>query len=1040
MKKLISIFIVSLLFVGLAWAQGTVTFDEPGWNLLSNNQYGDGNTTINGVVWEYGHSRDEGDYPINGAGLMLRRPSDSYLQAEIPGGIGNFSIDYRKAFTGGATRKLELIINGVTEALTDNFGSDDGITHTLTHEVNTEGNVLLKIKIQGTATGNAQTTIDNISWTAHGSGPIDPLLTVTPLNLSGFFYTEATGPSNVQSFTVGGSYLNGNILLVVDNNFEIALDESGTYTDALTLTPVDQAVANTPVYVRMIAGLDAGNYGGNITVSTTDADDKVVVLEGEVYDAPPTSGYFVDFEDGTTTGGYASKTVELNGIEWNMTESLVGDLANDFKNGLKSARFSGKAASSITMLEDKANGLGTVSFLYRRYGTDTQVDWKVEYSTNEGVNWTQIGSSFTHTGSEALEFNEAVNVDGNVRIRIIRASDSDTGSNNRRLNIDDIFLSDYSGGTPVAATPVFSPDGGHYTEAQTVNITSTTDDATIRYTLDGSIPSDTEGEIYTAPIVIDANTTLKAIAYKVGFTNSAVKTAEYTFPAPPTMVANIAALRAGATDGTVYHLTGEAVLTYQNDSRHTKYIQDDTAAIVIDDYSGIITTEYDLYDGITGIMGTLNLYSGLLQFVPTANPGAATSSDNVIVPELKTIDQLTSADQAKLVKVEGLQFVGAPEQFTATPAQNLDATDGTNTIVIRTFVNTDYANTAIPTEPFDLVALVGQFNAGMQLSPRFLADFTEPVPAFDFGADDPQIIDAETIAEITGAGFLGGNIVIVPPESLTPFPNADFTPTARGKWMLFGTGDVTISVYTENDWFAWVAGGAWNTVEGGTVHDIPFNLGAKDAAFEFMTGNGTNPTLPVELSYFNAIYMVENGNVMLSWKTESETQMQGYRIYRSEDRELANALMITPVMIEATNNSTGAKYSYIDNELNEGTYYYWLEAVGYNSSEYYGYQSVVVENPAAPQLPSISSMSNAYPNPFKTSTKVDIDVKAGEKANFTVYNMLGQAVYSKTLNEGQTIVEWNGLDKNGKRCGSGIYFYKLSSPSTSQTKKMVIVK
>ncbi|NLO44011.1 MAG: hypothetical protein GX106_03490, partial [Candidatus Cloacimonetes bacterium] len=216
MKKLISIFIVSLLFVGLAWAQGTVTFDEPGWNLLSNNQYGDGNTTINGVVWEYGHSRDEGDYPINGAGLMLRRPSDSYLQAEIPGGIGNFSIDYRKAFTGGATRKLELIINGVTEALTDNFGSDDGITHTLTHEVNTEGNVLLKIKIQGTATGNAQTTIDNISWTAHGSGPIDPLLTVTPLNLSGFFYTEATGPSNVQSFTVGGSYLNGNILLVVD--------------------------------------------------------------------------------------------------------------------------------------------------------------------------------------------------------------------------------------------------------------------------------------------------------------------------------------------------------------------------------------------------------------------------------------------------------------------------------------------------------------------------------------------------------------------------------------------------------------------------------------------------------------------------------------------------------------------------------------------------------------------------------------------------------------------------------------------------------
>jgi len=124
-----------------------------------------------------------------------------------------------------------------------------------------------------------------------------------------------------------------------------------------------------------------------------------------------------------------------------------------------------------------------------------------------------------------------------------------------------------------------------------------------------------------------------------------------------------------------------------------------------------------------------------------------------------------------------------------------------------------------------------------------------------------------------------------------------------------------------------------------------------------------------------------------------------------------------------------------DNELNEGTYYYWLEAVGYNSSDYYGYQSVLVENPAAPQLPEISSMSNAYPNPFRSSTKVDIEVKAGETANFTVYNMLGQAVYTRNVHEGQTTLEWNGLDKNGRRCGSGIYFYKLSSPSTSQTKK-----
>ncbi|MFW5628817.1 MAG: chitobiase/beta-hexosaminidase C-terminal domain-containing protein [Candidatus Cloacimonadaceae bacterium] len=1037
MKKLISIFIVSLMFVGLAWAQGTLNFDEPEVTLPSS--YSDGSFTVDGITWSYGHSRDQATYPIDNNGLMIRRASDSYLQATIPGGVGNFSFQYRKAYTAAnANRQLELIVNDVVVATTPEFGGAQGAdatVHTLSHDVQVAGNVSVKIKVSGTSGDNRQTTLDNIVWTSFGDGPIDPLLVVTPLNLDDFFYTEGEGPSAVQNFAAQGSYLNGDIEFVVDNNFEIALDNEGPFTDVLTLTAVDETVASTPIYVRMAAGLSVGNYTGNITVSTPDADDKVVVLEGEVYNATPTDGYFVDFEgNGETKNAYASGTVNLSGLDWDLTEALINPDANDWRNGARSVRIRAYSEASMTMLEDKANGLGTLSFLYRRYGTNAQEPWKVEYSNDGGDSWTQIGTEFTATG-DVQEFNAAVNVAGNVRVRFVSTTTSDE---NKRTNIDDIYLTDYTGGLPVATTPVFSPDGGYYTEAQNVSITTATEDATIRYTIDGSDPSETDGEIYENPIEISEETTLKAIAYKVGYVNSAIRTAEYTFPVPPTIVENIAELRAGATDGTVYHLTGEVILTNQNASRNAKHIQDATAAIAIDDDDGNISTEYALYDGITGITGTLNLYYGLLQFVPTADPGAATSSDNVVEPVLKTVDELTSADQSKLVKVKGLQFVGAGENF-GSGTQNLNAIDANdNTIVIRTFPNTDYSGTTIPTEAFDLIAVVCQYNTTMQLQPRFLADF---LPTYDHDKDDVVIIDDETLAQFDGENFLGADDVeVLDDDDYTPFPNADFTPTVRGKWMLYGTGTVTITVHTDNDWFAWIEGGEWNTIEGGNVHNIDVNLDAKDAVFEFMTGNGTNPTLPVELSYFTAIYMVENSSVMLSWKTESETQMLGYRIYRSEDRELENSIMITPVMIDATNSSTGGKYSHTDNELNEGTYYYWLEAVGYNSSDYYGYQSVLVENPAVPELPSISSMSNAYPNPFRNSTKVDIEVKAGETANFTVYNMLGQAVYTRTLPEGQTILEWNGLDKNGKRCGSGIYFYKLSSPSASQTKKVVLMK
>ncbi|MDZ4183223.1 MAG: hypothetical protein U1B83_10135, partial [Candidatus Cloacimonadaceae bacterium] len=85
-------------------------------------------------------------------------------------------------------------------------------------------------------------------------------------------------------------------------------------------------------------------------------------------------------------------------------------------------------------------------------------------------------------------------------------------------------------------------------------------------------------------------------------------------------VANIAALRASATGSTVYTLTGEAVLTFKQTFRNQKFIQDATAAILVDDLNNIITTVYNIGDGITGISGTLTEFGGMKQFTPTANP------------------------------------------------------------------------------------------------------------------------------------------------------------------------------------------------------------------------------------------------------------------------------------------------------------------------------------------------------------------------------------------------------------------------------------
>ena len=78
------------------------------------------------------------------------------------------------------------------------------------------------------------------------------------------------------------------------------------------------------------------------------------------------------------------------------------------------------------------------------------------------------------------------------------------------------------------AVPTFSPEGGTYTEAQTVTI-SQPDAAMIMYTTDGRDPSYEQeiGELYENPITISSSCTLKAIAVDDDGNESAVASAEY---------------------------------------------------------------------------------------------------------------------------------------------------------------------------------------------------------------------------------------------------------------------------------------------------------------------------------------------------------------------------------------------------------------------------------------------------------------------------------------------------------------------------------
>ena len=81
---------------------------------------------------------------------------------------------------------------------------------------------------------------------------------------------------------------------------------------------------------------------------------------------------------------------------------------------------------------------------------------------------------------------------------------------------------------PVADTK-FSVNRGFFDTPFPVTIATSTTGATIRYTTDGSWPSPTQGQIYSAPIMITTTTMPRAMAYKSGMAPTDVDTQTYIF-------------------------------------------------------------------------------------------------------------------------------------------------------------------------------------------------------------------------------------------------------------------------------------------------------------------------------------------------------------------------------------------------------------------------------------------------------------------------------------------------------------------------------
>ncbi len=113
----------------------------------------------------------------------------------------------------------------------------------------------------------------------------DPVINVSSA-LTPFAATLGS-PSAAQTFSAGGSNLNGNIVVTAPTDYQVSTNGS-TYGSSATLTASAGSVATTTVYVRLAATAAVGSPSGLVTIASDGATSQNVAVTGTVSAA---SGY-----------------------------------------------------------------------------------------------------------------------------------------------------------------------------------------------------------------------------------------------------------------------------------------------------------------------------------------------------------------------------------------------------------------------------------------------------------------------------------------------------------------------------------------------------------------------------------------------------------------------------------------------------------------------------------------------------------------------------------------------------------------------------
>ena len=243
-----------------------------------------------------------------------------------------------------------------------------------------------------------------------------------------------------------------------------------------------------------------------------------------------------------------------------------------------------------------------------------------------------------------------------------------------------------------------------------------------------------------------------------------------------------------------------------------------------------------------------------------------------------------------------------------------------------------------------------------------------------------------------------------------------------------------------------------NTV-GGVIDDINWTVASSGSGTPGEANGGDNSnwvdqSLPVELSRWFA--SSNNGEVRLSWTTDSEIENQGFIIERSQKTVYRNqegwneisSFTTNPDLLGQGSTSTQHVYSYIDRQVKVGeTYCYKLSDVDYRGNVTQHPEIIVsVIDTEQDQGFSITT----YPNPSNSGIQLVIRSENEiQPLRVDILNLRGEFVKNVFSGAPTALVmelPWDGMDLNEIPVPSGIYIANVHGPKISHSQLFTIIQ